>query len=67
MCAKDLDDNELDRWRTLIVATGAVQWIEEMIAQRIDAAQDFVSCSQIQESVQGALVDMATVCAVRVT
>ncbi len=67
MCAEDLDDAEFDRWRTLIVATGAVQWIEEMIAQRVDAAQDCLSCSRIPESVQGALVDMATVCTLRVT
>ena len=67
MSAKDLDDDDLDRWRTLIVATGAVQWIEDMIAERVAAAQDFLSHSRIHHSVQGALANMATVCALRVT
>ena len=36
MSADDLDDAAIERWRTLIVATGAVQWIEEMIDDRAD-------------------------------
>ena len=33
MNAGDLDDNDIERWRTLIVTTGAVQWIEDMISR----------------------------------
>jgi len=66
MCAEDLDDGDLDRWRTLIVASGAVQWIEDMIDGRVTAALDHLSDSRIDEWVQAALANMATVCTSRV-
>jgi geranylgeranyl diphosphate synthase type I len=67
MCADDLDDEDLARWRTLIVATGAVEWIEDMIAERVAAAHEHLSDSRIDEPVQLALANMAAVCAQRVT
>jgi geranylgeranyl diphosphate synthase, type I len=66
MRAKDLNDDDFDRWRTLIVATGAVQFIEEMIAERVAAAVDPLSHSGLHHFVQAALANMATVCALRV-
>jgi geranylgeranyl diphosphate synthase type I len=60
-----LDDAALARWRTLIVATGAVQWIEEMIADRVASARDEIHDAPINEPVQAALVNMAAICKVR--
>ena len=67
MAAGALGDDDLDRWRTLIVATGAVEWIEDMIAERVGAAQDLLSHSGIDLPVQDALASMATACALRVS
>ena len=67
MCAEDLDDDDLERWRTLIVATGAVQWVEDMIAERCAAAQDHLYGSRIRKSVQDALANMVAVCTMRAT
>jgi geranylgeranyl diphosphate synthase, type I len=60
-----LDDAALARWRTLIVATGAVQWIEEMIADRVASARDEIHDTLINEPVRAALVNMAAICTVR--
>lgn len=65
MSCDEVDDAAIARWRTLIVATGAVQWIEEMIAERVDEARQRISESRIDESVRAALADMAAVCTVR--
>ena len=42
MSSDDIDDAAITRWRTLIVATGAVEWIEDMIAERVALARDHV-------------------------
>jgi geranylgeranyl diphosphate synthase, type I len=34
MNADRLDEADIERWRTMIVATGAVEWIEELITER---------------------------------
>ena len=39
MTSDRLDRPALEHWRTLIVATGAVQWIEELIARRVQEAR----------------------------
>jgi geranylgeranyl diphosphate synthase type I len=65
MSCDEIDAAAIARWRTLIVATGAVQWIEEMIAERVTAARQELSDSRIDESVRTALADMAAVCTVR--
>ena len=65
MSCDEIDDAAIARWRTLIVATGAVQWIEEMIAERVAAARQQLSNSRIDESVRTVLADMAAVCTVR--
>jgi len=65
MSADDLDEAAIARWRTLIVATGAVQWVEEMIADRVATARGEIHDARIDESVRVALADMAAVCTVR--
>ncbi len=57
-----LDDDALDRCKALIVATGAVQLIEEMIGDRVAAALDELSCLPIDEPIRTALTEMATAC-----
>ena len=59
MNGEDLDDGALDRWTALIVATGAVQLIEEMISDRVASACNVVSDMGIDEAVRTALANMA--------
>jgi geranylgeranyl diphosphate synthase type I len=60
-----LDDADVERWRTMIVATGAVDWIEDLITDRAAAALELVYRLRIDESVQAALASMATACTAR--
>ncbi len=65
MSSARLDDAALADWRALIVATGAVQWIEELIANRVESAQKALDCSVIDDPVTAALLDMAALCTQR--
>ena len=57
MGARDLDEADIGRWRTLIAATGAVQWIEQMIADRLSTAHSNASApAGSTQSVRSALV-----------
>lgn len=57
-----LDDDAIDRWKALIVATGAVQLIEQMISDRVASARDQLSDLAIDEPVRAALGAMADAC-----
>ena len=61
MTADDVDEADLARWRALITATGASDWIEDMIGERVSAARELIYRIRIEDSVQAALVHMATV------
>jgi geranylgeranyl diphosphate synthase type I len=61
----DLDDNALERWRTLIVTTGAVQRIEDMISSRVSSALNALDDLRIGEPVRAGLANMAAVCTER--
>jgi geranylgeranyl diphosphate synthase, type I len=61
----ELDDTAIDRWRTLIVTTGAVQWIEDLISDRVASAHDELDELRLEESVRAALANMAAVCTER--
>jgi len=61
----DLDDNAIERWRTLIVTTGAVQRIEDMISSRVSSALNELDDLRIGESVRAGLANMAAVCTER--
>lgn len=65
MNTADLDDADVIRWRTLIAETGAVQWIEEMIAERLRRAAEWVDDGRLDDAVRSALLNMASVCTER--
>lgn len=60
-----LDASAVERWRNLILSTGAVQWIEQLIAERVAAARKALDHSGIGGTIGDALVDMAGVCTQR--
>ncbi len=62
MTAERLDESALERWRTLILATGAVQWIEELIADRVEVALKALDGNMVDGPLSAALVDMAGLC-----
>jgi len=61
----ELDDPAIDRWRTLIVTTGAVQWIEDLISDRVASALQALDDLRPTESVRAALARMAALCTER--
>jgi geranylgeranyl diphosphate synthase type I len=65
MASDRLDEAALDGWRTLIVATGAVQCIEELITSRVQEARNALDRSMIGHPVMAALLDMAGLCTER--
>jgi geranylgeranyl diphosphate synthase type I len=62
MAAPDIDDAAAERWRDLIVASGAVQRIEELIGERLTRALDIVDGLDITGAPGKALSDMAVAC-----
>ena len=65
MASDQLDAAALDHWQALIVATGAVQWIEELIASRVQQARNALDHGMIKHHVAVALLDMAGLCTQR--
>lgn len=65
MTTDRLDEPALDRWRNLILATGAVHFIEELIAERVDEAVNALDRFIFGDHLTAALVDMAGLCARR--
>ncbi len=65
MSSDDLDDAALERFRTLIVRTGAVQRIEDMISDLVESARNNLDNMAIDDSVRAALGDMAAACVER--
>lgn len=61
----DLDEDAIKRWRSLIVTTGAVQWIEDTISDRVGSALKELDQLRINEPVRAALTNMASVCTER--
>ncbi|MGB8389226.1 polyprenyl synthetase family protein [Mycobacterium sp.] len=57
-----LDAAALERWKALIVATGAVQLIEEMISDRVASACNIVRDMRIDEAVRATLATMVAAC-----
>ena len=62
MSAEDLNEDDLRRWRALIAATGAVDWIEQQIDSRLARALDWIDTGQLSAVVRAALADMALAC-----
>jgi geranylgeranyl diphosphate synthase type I len=65
MNTAELDVAGVERWRSLIVATGAVERIEEMIADRLRRASEWIYESRLDEAMRSALLTMASVCTQR--
>ncbi|BBY18911.1 polyprenyl synthetase family protein [Mycolicibacterium litorale] len=65
MSRRDLSAGDLARWRNLIAATGAVQWIEQLIDRRLSHAMERLHTSPLDDAVRTALVNMAAVCTQR--
>jgi geranylgeranyl diphosphate synthase type I len=55
----DLDDADLDRWRELIIETGAVVRMEQLISQRVTAACDRLAAGGLSPFVRHALCQLA--------
>jgi geranylgeranyl diphosphate synthase type I len=62
MSADDLDADDISGWRELIVATGAVDWIEKLIDSRLTHALTLVDAVDVRPDVRTALADMAAAC-----
>ena len=65
MNSDELDDSAIERWRNLIVSSGAVQWIEDTINDRVASAHHELDRLVIDESVRIALTNMSAVCTER--
>jgi geranylgeranyl diphosphate synthase type I len=65
MNSDHLDAADVDRWKGLIAATGALQLIEGMIRDRLAAARGQVSVMAIDETLRAALDSMAAACTER--
>src|SRR5262249_27261841 len=65
MSATELDENDLQSWRALIVATGAVDWIEQQIDSRLSRALDWIDTGLITDGVRATLADLAAACTER--
>lgn len=56
---------DAERWRALIIASGAVQWIEQLIDERLRRAIGCLDSAPIPEKTRAALEDMAVICTQR--
>jgi len=65
MSTPDLDEVDVDRGRSLIAATGAVERIEKMIADRLLCASKAIDHSRLDDAVRSALLHMASACTQR--
>ena len=65
--AEELDTADIARWRNLIVATGAVEWVEDLIDELVATAQNHVCDNRIDPWVQSTLANMAAACTLRET
>jgi geranylgeranyl diphosphate synthase, type I len=66
MHRSDIDDDAVQRWTTLIVTTGAAQYIEDMISLRVSAARKELHDMALDDAVRTALAEMASACTERV-
>ncbi|ULE33189.1 polyprenyl synthetase family protein [Mycobacterium sp. IDR2000157661] len=65
MSTPDLDSADIAQWRSLIVATGAVEWIEELIESRLNQALESIDSAALDSPIRTALADMAAACTER--
>ena len=65
MSTSQLSPADTERWRSLITASGAVQWIEQLIDERLTRALRCLDPVEIPEKTRAALEDMAVICTER--
>lgn len=65
MSTPTLSADDADRWRTLIIASGAAQWIEELIDERLATAVGALNVAGIPQTARAAMEDMAVYCTER--
>jgi len=65
MSARELGEEDLAVWRTLLVASGAVDWVEQQINSRLSRALEWLDTGSVSGVVHAALADMAAACADR--
>jgi geranylgeranyl diphosphate synthase type I len=65
MSAPQLRAADAERWQALILASGAVPWLEALIDERLDQALQCLDGADIPEATRAALKDMAIVCTER--
>ncbi len=65
MTTPALSSADAERWRALINVSGAVQWIEQLIDERLTRALDCLDTADIPEMPRAAMEDMAVVCTER--
>jgi geranylgeranyl diphosphate synthase type I len=65
MSTSQLSLADTERWRSLITASGAVQWIEGLIDERLARALGCLDSVQVPEKTRAALEDMAVICTER--
>jgi geranylgeranyl diphosphate synthase, type I len=57
-----LDETAVEHWRSLILGTGALEWIEDLIDDRVTTARNALDSRSFDDLVRAALIDMTTVC-----
>jgi geranylgeranyl diphosphate synthase type I len=62
MSTPTLGPADAERWRALIIASGAVQWIEQLVGERLTQALGCLDTARIPEATRAALHDMAIIC-----
>jgi geranylgeranyl diphosphate synthase type I len=65
MSTPTLTPADAERWRTLIIASGAAQWIEELIDERLTRAVGCLGVAGIPQKARAAMEDMAVYCTER--
>ncbi|WP_232375191.1 polyprenyl synthetase family protein [Mycolicibacterium mengxianglii] len=65
MSSPTLGPADTERWRAMIIASGAVEWIEQLIQERLTLALDSLASTNIPRSTREALAEMAVVCTER--
>ena len=65
MSTSALGPADAERWRDMIIASGAVQWIEQLIDERLTRALGCLDGVRISQNTRAALEDMAVICTER--
>ena len=60
-----LRSGDAERWRDLIIASGAVQWVEQLIGERLTSALGFLDGVDIPQDTRASLEEMAVICTLR--